>query len=100
MVNSASGILGSGQEGDADQGLDQLEFNDELDYRTSSVPTFDSFNLAVLRGADSRVAHMAEIPTTAAAVQYHAGARGFPVAFMSQVMAYWVVPPNVEMETA
>jgi hypothetical protein len=44
------------------------------------------------------VEHMAAIPTTNAAVQYHAGARGFPVAFMSQVIAYWVVPPNVEIE--
>jgi hypothetical protein len=53
-----------------------------------------------LRGADSRVAIMAARPMIAAAVQYHAGANGFPVTLMSQVTVYCVVPPNSAMEKA
>ena len=49
---------------------------------------FVSCNSAILLGADSRVAQAAATPTIAAAVQYHAGATGLPVALMSQVMVY------------
>ena len=35
------------------------------------------------------------VPTT-----YQAGAAGLPVAWISQVMTNWVVPPNSETPTA
>src|SRR5580658_2619117 len=53
-----------------------------------------------LHGADSRAAIIAETPTTSAAVQYHAGAIGFPVFRISHVTTYCVLPPNVAMDTA
>jgi hypothetical protein len=43
---------------------------------------------------------MAMMPTAAAAIMYQAGAMGLPVAFMTQVMNGWAMPPKTVTATA
>jgi hypothetical protein len=68
--------------------------HDDYSFGSSSdrlTPTF--------RGADSCVANIAVSPMITATLQYHAGARGLPVALISHVTVYWVVPPKAAIET-
>jgi hypothetical protein len=54
----------------------------------------------IFTGAVSGISNAAVNPSDRAPIQYHAGASGLPVRWISQVMTNCVEPPNTDIETA